>query len=40
MIEEVSTIFEGQFEMDLVDEIATIGKFMEVKEGDILMDLM
>ncbi len=39
MIKELTTIFDGQFEMELVDEIASIGKFMEVKEGDILMDI-
>ncbi|NAY91377.1 cyclic nucleotide-binding domain-containing protein [Muricauda sp. JGD-17] len=39
MVKELYTTFDGQFEMELVDEIASIGKFVEVKEGEILMDI-
>ncbi|WP_222983452.1 Crp/Fnr family transcriptional regulator [Flagellimonas meishanensis] len=39
MVEELYTTFNDQFEMELVEEIASIGKFIEVKEGEILMDI-
>ena len=39
MVKELYTTFDGQFEMELVDEIAEVGKFVEVPAGEILMDI-
>ncbi|MEZ4810121.1 MAG: Crp/Fnr family transcriptional regulator [Allomuricauda sp.] len=39
MVKELYTTFDGQFEMELVDEIADVGKFVEVPAGEILMDI-
>ncbi len=39
MVNELHTVFESHFEKELVDEIESIGRFIEVDEGDILMDI-
>ena len=39
MVKELYTTFDGQFEMELVDEIAEVGKFVDVPAGEILMDI-
>ena len=39
MVTELYKTFDGQFGLDLIDEIAEVGKFVEVPAGEILMDI-
>ncbi len=39
MKEELYKTFDSQFELDLIDEINTVGKLVEVPSGEILMDI-
>ncbi|RDY60066.1 Crp/Fnr family transcriptional regulator [Flagellimonas nanhaiensis] len=39
MVTELYKTFDAQFELDLIDEIAEVGKFVEVSAGEILMDI-